>query len=62
MSERFVWGKNDAPKMLTNNDLVCKDCVFKYTESATKCYRYSPLKPSSVLYGHECPVYKKEDK
>lgn len=51
-------------KRVTNDDLVCKDCLFKYDDSVklgntSKCEVYE-AKPNEVLLGGECDEYVEE--
>lgn len=59
------WKKDELSfTRITNNDLICADCInklddekiFKYT---TMCKEFH-LKPKDVLKGGKCKMYKKE--
>ena len=46
---------------ITNNDLVCKDCIYRFNDSETigntsKCEWYD-TKPDKVLNGSICEMY-----
>ena len=48
-------------KRITNNDLVCKDCLFAYDDSiklgnTSTCDKFN-IKPSEVLVGGDCSEY-----
>ncbi len=50
---------------ITNQQLKCKDCIFRFDDSkilgnTSRCEQF-PSKPNSVLLGKDCPKYKKED-
>lgn len=51
-------------KRITNNDLKCRDCLFRLDDSVrlgnTSQCRVFILKPNAVLKGGDCPKYKKE--
>lgn len=64
MKEKF---KQDKLKFerITNDDLVCKDCMSRYADSdnsgnTSKCEEFPEVKPSSVLTGGSCEYYVKE--
>lgn len=59
--DKFNWSaKQGCPHPITNNDLVCKDCIYK--ENATlKCRMFPDRKPGKVLYGEECGNYQVKD-
>lgn len=45
---------------VTNDDLVCYDCIYcNRNIPVGKCKKY-PVKPNKVLLGGECDEYKKE--
>lgn len=48
-----------ATKRITNDDLVCKNCIYKL-EKTSKCKAYS-LKPDSIICGGNCPYRKIEN-
>ena len=53
-----------AVSRLTNQDIVCKDCRFRYDDSikwgnTSTCKRYS-IKPNPVILGKSCDEYEKE--
>ena len=48
---------------ITNADLVCRDCKFRFDDSVifgntSRCLVYTPQKPGSVLVGKSCPYYR----
>lgn len=50
----------------TNNDLVCRDCLFRYPDdiylgNTSKCEIFPDMKPVEVLFdGKKCKKYLKE--
>lgn len=53
-----------ACRRITNNDLVCKDCIYRLDDSVilgntSRCKKYS-WKPNKVSVGGECDEYKPE--
>lgn len=53
-----------ACRRITNNDLVCKDCIYRLDDSVilgntSRCKKYS-WKPNKVSVGGECDEYKLE--
>lgn len=55
-----------AVSRITNQDLVCKDCQFRFDDkikfgNTSTCGEYSE-KPNKVLLGEPCEKYKKEVK
>lgn len=51
-------------ELITNNDLVCKDCRYRFKDeempsNTSKCVKYE-IKPDEVLDGGECIKYDKE--
>ena len=52
-------------ELITNNDLVCKDCRNRFKDeempsNTSKCAKYE-VKPDEVLDGGECIEYDKEE-
>lgn len=50
---------------ITNNDLVCKDCLYRFEDSeilgnTSRCEMYA-LKEAKVLSGGKCDLYDHED-
>lgn len=50
--------------LITNNDLVCKDCISRYEDkdmpcNTSKCAKFS-IKPFKVLDGGKCNEYEAE--
>lgn len=63
--EERVKSEARATKRITNNDLVCKDCIYKFyhpnkPEKTAKCEAYKS-KPSSILLGGNCPYRRAEN-
>ena len=63
--EKRIESEQMCMKRITNNDLVCKDCIFKFDDSirlgnTSICEAY-PVKPSKVLLGGDCDEYAKEE-
>lgn len=51
---------------ITNQDLVCRDCLYRYDDSViwgntSKCEMYETVKPSTVIDGGKCELYDKEE-
>lgn len=51
-----------AAVRITNEDLVCRDCIYKLDDSVilgntSRCKRY-PWKPDKVSLGGDCDEYK----
>lgn len=51
--------------LVTNNDLVCRDCTNRWDDAGlpcntSKCEKYQDIKPNEVLDGGECDEYTKE--
>lgn len=64
MKER-IESESKAVMRITNDDLVCKNCLFAYDDSVkfgntSQCAIYDS-KPNAVLLGEECK-FKKERK
>ena len=60
-----IESESKAVMRITNNDLVCKNCLFVYDDSVkfgntSKCAIYA-IKPNAVLLVEECK-FKKEMK
>jgi len=50
---------------ITNDDLVCKDCLVRYADdviygNTSRCETYPVCKPYEVLLGGKCSEYCKE--
>lgn len=57
--DKFNWSAEQGyPHPITNDDLICKDCIHKNRAFVLKCLEYSDQKPGKVLYGEECEKYK----
>ena len=60
--------KKDEVKfdLITNDDLVCKDCKSKYEDkdmpcNTSKCKKFE-IKPDEVLDGGKCNEYEKDNR
>lgn len=52
-------------RRITNDDLVCKDCMYRFDDSqklgnTSKCEMFEECKPHAVLLGHDCCLYDKD--
>lgn len=66
MNEKFM---KDPLKMerITNNDLICRDCKFKFDDTekpcnTSKCAKFNHIKPNEVLDGKYCLQYERTPK
>lgn len=62
--EKRIKSEQQCMSRLTNDMLVCKDCVYKLDDSVklgntTRCLRYDD-KPNEVLLGGKCDGYSNE--
>lgn len=62
--EKRVVSEQQCMKRIANDDLVCKDCTFKYDDTVklgntSVCEKFD-VKPSEVLLGGDCIEYEKE--
>lgn len=53
-------------ELVTNDDLVCKDCMNRFKDegmpcNTSKCAKYE-VKPDEVLDGGECNEYEKDNR
>lgn len=53
-------------KRITNDDLVCRDCLYRYDDSqilgnTSRCEMYGESKPNEIILGKDCWLYDKED-
>ena len=53
-------------RRITNNDLVCKDCLYRYDDTeilgnTSRCEMYEECKPNDVIDGGPCDLYDKEE-
>lgn len=60
-----IRSESRATVQMSNNDMVCKDCLLRYDDSSsnrntTRCEAYQTVKPYGVLAGGECDEYVKE--
>ena len=62
--EKRIESEQSCMKRITNDDLVCKDCIHKLDDSVklgnTSACEVYELKPGKVLLGGECDEYKVE--
>lgn len=63
--EKRIESEAKAIRRITNNDLICKDCIYKFDDSkkfgnTSKCQAYK-WKPSSILLGGNCPYRSTEN-
>lgn len=59
--KKRIASEQQCMKRITNNDLVCKDCIFAYDDSiklgnTSECDKYN-VKPNQVLLGGDCDEY-----
>lgn len=62
--KKRVVSEQQCMKRITNDDLVCKDCAFKYDDAiklgnTSICEKFD-VKPTEVLLGGDCIEYDKE--
>ena len=62
--ERRIKSESKAVIRVTNKNLVCKDCLFKYDDdtklgNTSKCAIYK-VKPNLILLGGKCEFYKRD--
>lgn len=62
--QKRIESEQTCMRRITNDDLVCKDCKFKYDDAVilgntSKCAIYES-KPNKVILGKECDEYMKE--
>lgn len=65
MWEARIHSEQRAMKRITNDDLVCKDCLVRFDDSVkfgntSKCETYPVTKPNHVLLGGKCDEYVQE--
>lgn len=63
LKKRIV-SEQQCMKRITNDDLACKDCIFKYDDAiklgnTSICEKFD-VKPTEVLLGGDCIEYDKE--
>ena len=63
--KKRIESEQQCMKRITNNDLVCKDCIYKFDDSmklgnTSVCEVYD-VKPGKVLLGGDCNRYSKEE-
>lgn|GEM_PF-3854212 len=60
-NQEFGYSAGNAPVMVTNEMLQCRDCRFR-GQKVGECERFQ-FKPADVLAGRgECPAYEREGK
>lgn len=47
-------------QVVRNENLMCANCKFAYTDAVSTCVRYLVYKPLKVLQGGWCEKYEKE--
>lgn len=62
--EERIESESMAIGCITNDRLVCKDCIYRFDDSikrgnTTRCGAYLS-KPDKVLLGKDCDKYRKE--
>lgn len=60
-----VRSEAEAIVRITNDDLVCKNCVCRYDDgtifgNTSKCEKYPVKKPIQILLGGKCDEYVKQ--
>lgn len=65
MIDERIKSEARATRRITNNELVCKNCVYKFydqkkPEKTGRCQAYK-AKPSSILLGGNCPYRRIEN-
>lgn len=63
--EERVESESESTRRVTNDNMVCKDCVYKVDDivnfgNTSKCLLYG-AKPNKVILGKKCEGYMKED-
>ena len=63
--KKRVVSEQQCMKRITNDDLVCKDCAFKYDDTiklgnTSVCEKFD-VKPKEVLLGGDCIEHEKEE-
>lgn len=56
LDEKFQKDKLAGVKV-TNDDLICSDCVQRYQDTVGRCESFPNGKPDGVLLGGECNEY-----
>ncbi len=60
-NEKFCYTEDSAPILILNQNLQCKDCKFRYSNSVIECGKYV-RKPDYVLDKEkECVKYQKQE-
>lgn len=65
MKNKKLLSEQKSTVRITNDDLVCKDCLYKMDDSekfgnTSKCFMFPNSKPNKVLLGGSCIEYKEE--
>ncbi len=63
--KKRIESEQRAIKGMTNDDLVCKDCLLRFDDTqilgnVSKCEQYPDCKPIPILQGGKCDKYIKE--
>lgn len=61
--EERVESESESARRVTNDDMVCRDCINKVDDAVkygntSKCLRYG-VKPVGVMLGGKCEGYEK---
>lgn len=56
-ADKFIWRKGDITP-LTNDTMVCKNCMFCIMERNDICAIYQKVKPTDVIKGGKCKSFK----
>lgn len=57
---RFEWDEHTAPRLVRNEELICRDCRFRSGKSGI-CVKYPQGKPGSVFNSQRwCGYYSPE--
>ena len=57
---RRAYWEDMKPQPATDEELWCKNCIFRKEENLLSCEKYRD-KPGNVLYGGECPYFAERD-
>ncbi len=63
--QRRILSEQKCMRRITNNDLVCKTCIYKFDDTVklgntSRCEIYD-VKPNDVLLGEDCEDYTSEE-
>lgn len=57
---RFEFEEKDSPLAITNDDLKCRDCIYRDLSRTDTCEAYPICKLLDILNGGSCSQYVKE--